>query len=62
MEWKEHLGWLVPIIATVVLFPIFRYGEKLAERKRPVLVLSTVLLVVGLLLTFPPVFEMIAGG
>jgi Sec-independent protein secretion pathway component TatC len=28
----------------------------------PVLILSTVLLAVGVLLTFPPVFELIAGG
>ena len=34
MEWKEHLGWLVPILATVALFLIFRYGEKLAEEKK----------------------------
>jgi hypothetical protein len=31
MEWKEHLGWVVPIIATVALYLIFRYGEKLPE-------------------------------
>ena len=29
---------------------------------RPVLILSVVLLAAGLLLTFPPVFELIAGG
>jgi hypothetical protein len=34
MEWKEHLGWLVPIIATVALFLIFRYGERLVEEKK----------------------------
>jgi len=33
MEWKEHLGWLVPIIATAALFIIWRYGEHLAEHK-----------------------------
>jgi len=33
MEWKEHLGWLVPIIATAALFIIWRYGERLAEEK-----------------------------
>ena len=30
-EWKEHAGWLVPIIATVALFLIYRYGENLAK-------------------------------
>jgi uncharacterized membrane protein len=34
MEWKEHLGWLVPIIATLAVFLIFRYGERLAEEKK----------------------------
>lgn len=34
MEWKEHLGWLVPIIATVAAYLIFRYGEKLAEESK----------------------------
>ena len=34
MEWKEHLGWLVPIIATVALYLIYRYGERLAEEKK----------------------------
>ena len=34
MEWKEHLGWLVPIIATVALYLILRHGEGLAEDKK----------------------------
>jgi hypothetical protein len=34
MEWKEHLGWLVPIIATLALYLIFRYGERLAQEKK----------------------------
>ena len=34
MEWKEHLGWLVPIIATAALYLIFRYGERLVEEKK----------------------------
>lgn len=34
MEWKEHLGWLVPIIATVAAYLIFRYGEKLPEDRK----------------------------
>jgi hypothetical protein len=33
MEWKEHLGWLVPIVATAALFIIWRYGGRLAEEK-----------------------------
>jgi uncharacterized membrane protein len=34
MEWKEHLGWLVPLIVTVALFLIFRYSDRLAEEKK----------------------------
>jgi hypothetical protein len=34
MEWKEHAGWLVPIIATVALYLIYRYGERLAVDNR----------------------------
>ncbi len=33
MEWKEHLGWVVPVIATVAFYLIWRYGGKLAEEK-----------------------------
>lgn len=33
MKWKEHLGWLVPIIATADLFVIWHDGEHLAEHK-----------------------------
>lgn len=29
MEWKEHAGWLAPILATAVAFIVFRYGERL---------------------------------
>jgi hypothetical protein len=30
-EWKEHAGWIVPIVATVALYLIYRYGENLAK-------------------------------
>ena len=29
MEWKEHVGWLVPMIATGVCFIVYRYAERL---------------------------------
>lgn len=32
MEWKEHVGWLAPIAATVVAFVITYYGPVLAKR------------------------------
>jgi hypothetical protein len=33
MEWKEHIAWLVPILATVVAFLVIYYGKDLIERK-----------------------------
>lgn len=30
MEWKEHVAWFSPILATVVAFIVMRYGKKLA--------------------------------
>lgn len=33
MEWKEHLAWLVPILATSVAFLITWYGRELMERQ-----------------------------
>ena len=32
MEWKEHVGWLAPIAATVVAFVVSYYGPVLARR------------------------------
>ena len=43
MEWKEHLGWLVPIMATAATFIIFRYGPRLIERRRMVWTLLVIL-------------------
>jgi len=34
MEWKEHVGWLAPILTTAVAFVVFRYGEQLAQDTR----------------------------
>lgn len=45
MEWKEHLGWLVPILATAAAFIIFRYGEMLAEQRKVLWTLFVVLCV-----------------
>jgi hypothetical protein len=30
MEWKEHVAWFAPILATVVAYLVLRYGPKLA--------------------------------
>ncbi|MEW5938280.1 MAG: hypothetical protein AB1750_01345 [Chloroflexota bacterium] len=34
MEWKEHVGWLAPIAATVVAYVVMVYGPKLANEPR----------------------------
>jgi predicted membrane protein len=42
MEWKEHVAWLAPILATAVTAVVVRYGKELAkdeELRRAVLVL-----------------------
>jgi uncharacterized membrane protein len=31
MEWKEHVTWIAPILATIVAYAIFRYREELAQ-------------------------------
>jgi len=31
MEWKEHIGWFAPILATAVAFLVAYYGTQLAE-------------------------------
>lgn len=30
MEWKEHIAWIAPIVATAVAFIVWRYGRQLA--------------------------------
>lgn len=45
MEWKEHIAWLAPILATAVAYMVTRYGAKLAkddEVRRAVIVLFTI--------------------
>lgn len=34
MEWKEHVGWLVPFLATAVAFIVLRHRSTLAEDPR----------------------------
>lgn len=33
MEWKEHVAWIAPILATSVAFLISWYGKELLERQ-----------------------------
>jgi len=34
MEWKEHVGWLSPFLATAVAWIVWRYGPQLAEETK----------------------------
>jgi hypothetical protein len=34
MEWKEHVAWLAPILAVVVTYVVWKYGDQLAEDSR----------------------------
>ncbi|HXF59982.1 MAG TPA: hypothetical protein VNK95_00110 [Caldilineaceae bacterium] len=34
MEWKEHVAWFAPILATAVAFTVWRYRDSLAENAR----------------------------
>lgn len=34
MEWKEHVAWLSPILATIVAFIVFYYGTNLIRHDR----------------------------
>lgn len=33
MEWKEHVAWFAPILATAVAFVVFYYGPQLAREQ-----------------------------
>jgi hypothetical protein len=33
MEWKEHVAWFAPLLATVVAFGVLYYGSQLARRR-----------------------------
>ncbi len=34
MEWKEHIGWISPILATAVAFIVVSYGTNLVRHDR----------------------------
>jgi CDP-diglyceride synthetase len=34
MEWKEHIAWFAPILATVVVYLVWKYGPELARNNR----------------------------
>jgi uncharacterized membrane protein YsdA (DUF1294 family) len=44
MEWKEHVAWIAPMLATSVAFVILYYGVRLARRgewRLPLLIFFT---------------------
>src|SRR6266487_6247095 len=45
MEWKMHLAWIAPVLATAVAYVVLRYGPRLvndAQIRRALLVIFTV--------------------
>jgi hypothetical protein len=34
MEWKEHVAWISPLLATVVAYAVMRYGNELVNNSR----------------------------
>jgi hypothetical protein len=34
MEWKEHVGWITPFLATAVAFVVLRYGHLVTSQPR----------------------------
>lgn len=34
MEWKEHVAWFAPILATVVAYIVWKYGPELAKNQK----------------------------
>ena len=45
MEWKEHVAWAAPILATAVTFIVIYYGRRLEYNK--LLRYTTIALFVG---------------
>ena len=45
MEWKEHIAWAAPFLATAVAFIVAYYGARLI--KRPWLRAATIVMFVG---------------
>ncbi len=50
MEWKEHVAWLAPILATAVAYMVTKYGARLAkddEVRRAIIVLFSLAFIYG---------------
>jgi len=68
LVWSKPVGDLsgktiIGIVVWLVVWLILGLAWKNREVNfRPVVIISAILLVVGLFFTFPPVFDLIAGG
>ena len=45
MEWKEHIAWIAPILATAVAYVVIRYGLRLANMPKVRQALLTIFIV-----------------
>jgi len=45
MEWKEHIAWIAPFLATAVAYAVLRYGGALAQDDRARKMLMTLFLI-----------------
>ncbi len=41
MEWKEHVAWIAPFLATVVAFAVLRYGNELVNNRQARYIIMT---------------------
>lgn len=48
MEWKEHVGWIAPFLATAVAFVVMRYGPRVAGDQQLRRMLSYLFLICAL--------------
>jgi hypothetical protein len=42
MEWKEHIAWASPMLATLAAFLVYHYGPALARNRTARLLVLTV--------------------
>lgn len=42
MEWKEHVAWISPFLATAVAYIVWRYGTQLATEEQLRKIISTI--------------------
>lgn len=48
MEWKEHVGWISPFLATAVAFVVMRYGPRVAGDEQLRRILTRLFLICAL--------------